>query len=75
MLQVDRHGLFVFTNVDIKSGKFDSTLDFIFDLIDYINHYFHSFFMSGINYLNAFSDLLCVHRLDGKLKSSLVLAY
>ena len=61
MLQVNGHGFLVFADVNIKPGKFDSALDFVFDLIDNIDHYFYSFFVGCIDDFNALSDLLCVH--------------
>lgn len=61
MFQVNGHSFLVFADVDIKPGKFDSALDFVLDLIDYINHYVNSLFVGWIDDFNAFSDLLCVH--------------
>lgn len=61
MLQVNGHSFLVFADVDVKPSKFDSALDFVFDLIDNINHYVNSLFVGWIDDFNAFSDLLCVH--------------
>lgn len=61
MLQVNGHSFLVFADVNIKPGKFDSALDFVFDLIDNIDYYFYSLFVTWIDDFNAFSDLLCVH--------------
>lgn len=61
ILQVDGHSFLVLANVNIKPGEFNSVLDFIFDLIDNINHYFHSLFMGWIYNFKTFSDFLCIH--------------